>query len=730
MVVFRQQRGATKANTPAKHLPNTDCTCEHSSPSPTPCPKCRPGSHHHRRGIAAILPSSTAHSASEKLSRPRIVCMGNPNVGKSTLFNSLLGGNATVMNAPGTTVLIESGDLDVHGAHWEFIDTPGTASLDAISPDERVSCQAAMGSIDVNPPDVIVAVFNATSPSKSLYLLSQLMDLGFPIVIAVTMLDLAKKQQSSISINTLSQAIPDIPVVAVDGRNGNGNDALIQAIESTLAHISQAEKGASENHVEHGISKITSTIAPHDGSSSQAVSLWVKATANDRFDWVAQTISKLNGGTFVENQVTISDRIDRVLLHPIFGIVTFLLVMYGVFESITTLASPLIDWFDVTVRSWLTSGLDWIFTLVGGPSATDGWLHSLLIDGVLNGAITVLTFVPPMGIMFIILSMLEDSGYLARAAFVMDKAMRTIGLDGRAFLPLVVGFGCNLPALASTRTLPDSRQRVLTGLLIPFTSCSARLSVYIVLAYAFFDQYAGLAIFLMYVMSIVIILAVGFALRTTQFSDLRTQPFAMELPPYQLPQILRLLKSVAGRLWAFITGASSIIISMTIIMWLLAAIPISAGASGNNSFAHVDKVENSLYGAMASKAAIVFEPAGFNDWHASAALITGFVAKEVVVGSMTQSYSIQESDDASSTSEGRGPLGEAVRTSFEHSSNGHGAAAAAAFMVFVLAYTPCLATVAEMKRQFGGKTAVQSVLMGLLIAYALAIVIFQIGSLL
>ncbi|MFT8704085.1 MAG: ferrous iron transport protein B [Bifidobacterium sp.] len=671
--------------------------------------------------------------------RPRIVCMGNPNVGKSTLFNSLLGAGAKVMNAPGTTVLIQSGELNHNGRQWEFIDTPGTASLDAISPDERVACEAAMGTAGVNPPDVIVAVFNATSPSKSLYLLSQLIDLGRPIVVAVTMLDLASKEESPVTISELSQAIPHLPFIEVDGRSGKGQEDLLHAIDTTISqiatyaltrHTDAAAQSTALQTSSHATEAITDIPAPKDATSPLAVSQWVRDTADERFTWVAETLRALGGGTALSNHTTVSDRIDRVLLHPVFGIITFLIVMYAVFESITTLASPLIDWFDVSVRGWLTTGIDWVFNAVGGVGATNSWFHSLMIDGVLNGAVTVLTFVPPMGIMFIILSMLEDSGYLARAAFVMDKAMRAIGLDGRAFLPLVVGFGCNLPALASTRTLPDSRQRLLTGLLIPFTSCSARLSVYIVLAYAFFGKYAGLAIFLMYVFSILIILAVGFVLRKTQFSDLHTQPFAMELPPYQMPQVLRLLKSVAVRLWAFITGASSIIISMTVIMWLLAAVPVSAGIAGNNSFGHVDTVEHSLYGVIASKSAMVFEPAGFNDWHASAALITGFVAKEVVVGSMTQSYSIDEPNNDSGASEGQGRLGDAVRASFEQSSDGHGAAAAAAFMVFVLAYTPCLATVAEMKRQFGGKTALQSVLMGLTVAYILAVIIFQVGSLL
>ena len=200
--------------------------------------------------------------------------------------------------------------------------------------------------------------------------------------------------------------------------------------------------------------------------------------------------------------VTQSDRIDRLLLHPVSGIVTFLAIMFLVFESITTLANPCIDFIDTTCRQWFTTAINWGFTTFAGTMSLQGWFHACIVNGVLAGAVTVLTFVPPMAIMFVILSLLEDCGYLARAAFVMDKAMRLLGLDGRAFLPLVVGFGCNLPALASTRTLPDSRQRLLTGLLIPFTSCSARLSVYIVLAYAFFGHYAGLAIFLMYVASI------------------------------------------------------------------------------------------------------------------------------------------------------------------------------------------------------------------------------------
>jgi ferrous iron transport protein B len=761
------------------------------------------GGHHHRRGLAALVPQRHHNSGGQMSGMapmpdsssqhphpsPRIVFVGNPNVGKSTLFNAVLGANATVMNAPGTTVLVESGSLERDGRRWDFIDTPGTASLDAYSPDEQVAAEAALGLNGNERPDLIVFTFNAASPSKSYYLLSQLMDCGLPIVIAVTMLDLAEKRHSPATLQQLRRTLPGIPMVGVDGRTGKGKNELLDTIATALTETKSRQAGqpaqidgaptatrkpqqstntalnkasrkaeaaltamnaasgpldeggadvSREIRVKLTPARVTSTPLPGPNATQDEVSRWVRDSADERFDWIATKLHEIDdcsdqsaaNTTISASPETFSDKLDRVLLHPVVGIAVFLITMFLVFEATTTLAGPLQDWFDVTLRGWCTSGIAWLFTSIGGKAALDGWLYSLVVDGLLNGAITVCTFIPPMGIMFVILSLLEDSGYLARAAFVMDRAMRMVGLDGRAFLPLVVGFGCNLPALASTRTLPDSRQRLLTGLLIPFTSCSARLSVYVVLAYAFFGKYAGLAIFLMYVSSIAIILIVGFALRKTQFKDLKTQPFAMELPPYQMPHLLQLLKSVLLRLWSFITGASSVIISMLIVVWVLSAVPVSAGAAGTNTFGHVDEVQNSAFGAAASAIAPVFKPAGFADWHASAALVTGFVAKEVVVGSLSQSYAINNADDQAEQVQGQGSLGQAVHQSFEKSSDGHPSAAAAAFMIFILAYTPCLATVAEMKRQYGMKTALQSVGMGLVVAYILAILVFQIGRLL
>lgn len=636
-----------------------------------------------------------------------VVFVGNPNVGKSSLFNTLLGARTKVMNAPGTTVLLETGRLHYRGPDgngpaeaWDCTDTPGTYSLLPLSPDEKVAADAVMGAEGLPRPDLVVAVLDATNIARSLYFLAMVVELGAPTVVALTMNDLAEAQGCGVDAERLSALLDGLPVVAVDGRTGAGTDRLVRAIAD----------GFRGTPVPEGLHPLTGTAN---------VRAWVEDHADARFDWAARIIRGLD--LQMRDRVTLSDRIDRVLLHPVFGVVMFLTVMYLVFQATTTLAGPMQDWFDVTVRGWLAAMVDTVFSWFG-PAASTGWAHALVVDGVLDGVVTVLTFIPPMGIMFLLLSLLEDSGYLARAAFVMDRAMRTIGLDGRAFLPIIVGFGCNLPALAATRTLPDSRQRVLTGMLIPFSSCSARLSVYLVLAYAFFRGHAGLVVFLMYVLSVAVILLVGLLLRHTKFRGLKPEPFAMSLPPYQCPRLVMLIRSVLGRLWGFVRGASSVIVTMIVALWVLQGIPATPGAG---SFGQVEDVHDSVYGVVADTVAPVFAPAGFGDWHASAALITGFVAKEVVVGSMSQSYNVAGGDDATEQRQGEGTLGARLRESFDASSGGHGRAAAAAFLLFVLAYTPCLATVAELKRQYGFRTMLQTVGLSLTVAYVLAVVAFQ-----
>lgn len=646
----------------------------------------------------------------------RVVFVGNPNVGKSSMFNALLGARTRTMNAPGTTVSITCGQYRYKSSkttknpqNWQFVDTPGTYSLSPMSPDEQVAVDALTGASGMPVPDLAVVVLDATALSRSLYLLSMVVELGLPTVVALTMNDLAVRNGCGVDAERLSHLLDGMPVVAIDGRTGNGGKALADAIAASFEGTP----------VPHGLTALPTATADADMKTADGLSVWAESLADARLDWTAGILRGLD--MHAVDHVTLSDRIDRVLLHPVIGVLVFLAVLFVVFQATTTLASPMQDWIDVTFRGWCADGLDLLLGLFG-PSVSGGWLRSLLVDGLLDGVVTVLTFIPVMGIMFLLLSILEDSGYMARAAFVMDRAMRALGLDGRAFLPIIVGFGCNLPALAATRTLSDSRQRVLTGMLVPFAACSARLSVFLVLAHAFFPKYAGLVVFLMYVASVMVILLVGVLLRHTMFRGLEPEPLMLALPAYQCPRALQLARSVLLRLWGFIRGASVIIISMITALWLLQGIPVTANAGG---FAHVDDVHDSAYGVLADAVAPVFAPAGFDDWHASAALITGFVAKEVVVGSMSQSYHADEPDDAASQQAGEGTLGQKLRASFDQSSHGHGKAAAIAFLLFTLAYTPCLATVAEMRRQFGTKVAARSVLLSLAVAYVIAIIAFQ-----
>lgn len=646
----------------------------------------------------------------------RVVFVGNPNVGKSSMFNALLGARTRTMNAPGTTVSITCGQYRYKSSkttknpqNWQFVDTPGTYSLSPMSPDEQVAVDALTGASGMPVPDLAVVVLDATALSRSLYLLSMVVELGLPTVVALTMNDLAVRNGCGVDAERLSHLLDGMPVVAIDGRTGNGGKALADAIAASFEGTP----------VPHGLTALPTATADADMKTADGLSVWAESRADARLDWTAGILRGLD--MHAVDHVTLSDRIDRVLLHPVIGVLVFLAVLFVVFQATTTLASPMQDWIDVTFRGWCTDGLDLLLGLFG-PSVSGGWLRSLLVDGLLDGVVTVLTFIPVMGIMFLLLSILEDSGYMARAAFVMDRAMRALGLDGRAFLPIIVGFGCNLPALAATRTLSDSRQRALTGMLVPFAACSARLSVFLVLAHAFFPKYAGLVVFLMYVASVMVILLVGVLLRHTMFRGLEPEPLMLALPAYQCPRALQLARSVLLRLWGFIRGASVIIISMITALWLLQGIPVTANAGG---FAHVDDVHDSAYGVLADAVAPVFAPAGFDDWHASAALITGFVAKEVVVGSMSQSYHADEPDDAASQQAGEGTLGQKLRASFDQSSHGHGKAAAIAFLLFTLAYTPCLATVAEMRRQFGTKVAARSVLLSLAVAYVIAIIAFQ-----
>jgi ferrous iron transport protein B len=710
----------------------------------------------------AAAPDRAGTATTSALITLRILLVGGPNVGKSTLFNALTGARAHTTNAPGTTVELATGlwrtaagdNLLAAGSvtEREIVDLPGTYSLLARSSDEQVTADAVeeLARATGEPTSrqavvgVVVVVLDATALARSLYLLAQVAETGVPLVVALTMLDLAATATDSptaaVDADTLAAALATslgIPVVPMDARSRatGGVNELALAVDAVAEHPRRvtgiaAPAGPASSSWRRRAAGKTPPYDAHDAPDSpDSTDLADElAHAETLFGWVegvneqvtTRLASPVRGRLSLRR--TFSDRVDTVLLNPWAGIPVFLAVVWSLFELTTRFAAPLQTAIGRLVNGPMAAVVTWLLGLLGLGTS---WLQGLLVDGLLVGVGTVLTFLPVMAIMFAALGILEDSGYLARAAFVADRAMRSLGLDGRALLPLIVGFGCNLPALAATRTLPHARQRLLTGLLIPLTSCSARLTVYVLMASAFFPDHAGTVIFAMYLTSVLLVLGGGLLLRRTAFRDVHAGPLMLVLPQYQRPHLRTLAMSVRLRVGSFVVRAGKIIVLTMVIVWALMAVPVS----GQHSVGHVP-VADSLYYSVASGIAPVFTPAGFGNDHAASALMTGFVAKEVVVGSFAQSYAVAEPASRGRTeSLGRAEsLGERLRQSFAASSGGHGEAAALAFMVFLLAYTPCVAALAEQRRLFGWRPTVSALTAQLGGAWLLAVLVFQVGS--
>ncbi len=643
----------------------------------------------HADAAAGVAPSGS----------PVVALAGAPNVGKSTLFNVLTGARRTMGNWPGTTVEVGRGVWRPQGASgpaYDLVDLPGAYSLDAMSPDEELT-RALI--VDVPPcerPDVVVVVADATHLTRSLYLAGQLREMDVRVVIALTMLDVAATRGVRVDATALADAV-GAPVVGLDPRRRTG-----------------AERLAAE------LSDLLSATPPVPRSHPEGLDDF--EAADERFGWVDAAVGRAVVRS-AQMRRTASDRLDRVVLNPIGGPLVFAAVMWAVFQITTTVAAPLRDLLDSLFSGPVTDGATALLQALGAANPV---VTGLVTNGLIAGVGMLLTFVPLMAIMFLLLALLEDSGYMARAAVVADRAMRAMGLPGRAFLPLIVGFGCNVPAIAATRVLPGSRHRRLTALLVPFTSCSARLTVYVMLATTFFEQYAGTVVFGMYVLSIVLVVLVGLLLRRTLWRTMGSDPLMLDLPPYQRPT-LRVMSSVTWvRLKGFLRTASGIIVATVCVVWLLQATPVR----GDAAFAEVP-VADSAYAVVAGAVAPAFEPAGFGQWQASGVLVTGFVAKEAVISSWGQTYALEDAsaeDDSQASDEVA--LGEAIRADFETSSGGHTNAAILAFMAFLLAYTPCVATLAAQKREIGLRWALFGIGMQLVVAWSLAVLVFQVGRLL
>ncbi len=475
--------------------------------------------------------------------------------------------------------------------------------------------------------------------------------------------------------------------------------------------------------------------------------------------WVHQIVTKPTTET-----MPFSDRVDRIVTNQWLGVPIFLVIMWFVFKITTDVATPFLNWISNVLAGPVTTRT---LVILQAIHLHGTWVESLLANGVIAGVGGVLVFIPVLMSLYLALALLEDSGYMARAAFIMDRFMRVIGLHGKSFLPMIVGFGCNVPAIYATRTLENRRDRIFTGLLVPFMSCGARLPVYILFTAIFIPGSAGLVVFGLYLLGILAALSVGLVLRKTLFAETERMPLVMELPPYRLPNLHTVWQYVWERTSAFIHNAWTMILAASIIVWLLMAIPMGGrGTFGNTP------VDNSAFATLAGGLAdTIFAPLGFGNWQNSGALVTGFVAKEVVISTLTQEYTVNETGNAATTIQttwgediwqivsGFGQatvdtvksvplvvginffphnthttetptIAPALRHGFNETSGGHSTLAALAFLVFVLLYTPCIATVTAQRHEFGAKWMWVSIVGQTSLAWIIALFVFQGGKLL
>jgi len=621
-----------------------------------------------------------------------------------------------LLDLPGTYSLLpaNTGEADRtgHGPANARLEHPGDGAKGMPDAAFPVAANQSSGAIEpcdapaslTSRPDLAVVMIDASAPAAGLYLLGQLALLGVPLVAAWTKTDLLQDQPTAVQTDHLAKVL-GVPVVVVNPRRGQGSTQLAQQVSQTLALGPTTPRPS-------GLPPFAGE-APDHADRAQ----WeLEQTSQTLFDWVARIIQR--AGLDEPPSLTRSDRIDRWLLKGWVGVPVFLAVLWGMFQLASAVMQPLQAWLEEMFNGPLNQWLSGALARVG---LGDTWVESLLLDGLLAAVGVVFSLLPLIAVVFLAVSLLEDSGYLTRVALLADRLMRGLGLDGRAVLPLVIGFGCNVPALTATKALPNARQRWLTALLVPYASCTARLVIFFFLARIFFPDNTGTAVFGLYVASVALIVLVGLFLRHTVARSFNREPLFLVLPPYQWPQVWPLLRSIGSRCQEFVWQAGRVIVMFSLVIWLLLCIPVHGG----HSFGPATPAQDSLLGATAKGLAPAFAPAGLNDWHATAALLAGIGAKEVSVATLVTTFAMDPADHQASPHD----TASQVRAAFDYSSGGHGAAAALAFMVFCLGYLPCIATMAEQRRLIGARPAWLSWGASLVLAWGLAVATFQIGRL-
>jgi len=669
---------------------------------------------------------------------------GNPNSGKTTMFNEITGSTQYVGNWPGVTVEKKEGKARRFKEDIRIIDLPGIYSLSPYSMEEII----ARDYIIEEKPDVVINIVDASNIERNLYLTMQLKELGAPVVVALNMMDIVEAKQDRIDIKALEKQL-GLPVVPTSASKGTGIKEVVakavEVAEASASVISGSDFRYFDDRIENCLDEALAAIADIadrkgfnarwtaqkllEGDEKVTEKLQVPSAviaglkqhraaleehygmdmetifADNRYRYITGVIEKSVKKNSKARELTWSDRIDRVVTNRVLAIPLFLLIMYGIFQvTFGAIGSFTIDWVDVFMNKTVAGTLTGWLEAAGAAE----WLVALVIDGIVAGLGSMLVFVPQIMILFFFLAILEDTGYMARAAFIMDRLLRKLGLSGKSFIPMLLGFGCSVPAVMAARTLENEKDRRLTIILSPFMSCGARLPVYALFAAAFFANNQGEVVFSIYILGIVIAILSGILLKNTILKG-EAAPFVMELPPYRFPTLKGLGIHMVDRAKGFIKKAGTVIFAAAVVIWFL--------QSFDPSFRMVDDPETSIFGIIGKAIAPIFAPLGFGNWKASVALLTGLVAKEVVVSTMGILY-------------GLGDIGENTSQLVVTLQSAFTPLTAYAFMAFTLLYMPCIAAFGAIKREMNSwKWTLIAVGYQTGIAWIIAFIIYQGGRL-
>ena len=666
----------------------------------------------------------------------KIALVGNPNSGKTTLFNCLTGSNLYVGNWPGVTVEKKEGDLRDTDKEITLVDLPGIYSLAPYSMDEIVSRNFLLE----ERPDLIINIIDASNIERNLYLSTQLMELNCPMVGALNMMDVVKKTGVEIDVGEMEK-IFGYPFIEISAQKETGIDELIKLVEKTVGikklkdfpeifpaeirdlfnefdsligskypdvlsdypHLFRAIKLIEKDeevllkiHEKidllkdiDDIRKKIETVSHHDVDS---------AIADYRYRFITEGITRATKKT-KDNAIQFQEKLDKVLMNRYAALPIFFFFMFVIYYVSITLVGEItiggIEWFinDVLMVA-VERGL--------GSLGAAGWIIALINDGIITGVGAVLTFIPQLVVLFVFISILEDSGYMARVAFIMDRIFRHFGLSGKSFIPMVVGLGCSVPGIMATRTLENERERKLTAVLTPFISCGAKMPIYVLMASVFFAQYQTVLVFSLYLVSLTVVFTSGFVLSKTWFKG-ADSGYLLEIPPLRLPKLKNTATQVWQRTKEFIVRAGTIIFAASVVLWFLQSFDLS--------FQMTQTPDESILAMFGKIIAPIFVPLGFGNWVASVALLTGVTAKEMIISTMSVLLSGQDGSFTVAISQVFTPV------------------SAYSFVVFILLASPCMAAIATMKKELGNwRDFIFALVYQIGLAYGVAFVIYQVGS--